>query len=137
MNLSFRGWNARTPLVIDPQDPAAVGVCDGCSFWVSHRDLRKHIVYRGGSVPVWDGLLFCTKCDDVPNPAPQFSRLALQPDPVPVLNPRPETTVNSGYAYWVDSSGNYVNLVGDGDTWGGEFVQTVSDWQMTQNGFNG
>ncbi len=132
-NLSFRGWTARTPLVIDPQDPHAVGVCDGCAFWVNHRDLRKHMAYRGGTTPVWDGLLVCSRCDDVPNPAPQFSRLALLPDPVPVLNPRPESPLpNSGFGYWVDDNGDFVNTLSDDDTWGGEFVQTISDWEMTQ-----
>lgn len=133
-NLSFRGHTARTPLRIDPQDPCAVGVCDGCSFWVNHRDLQKHMVYRGGATPVWDGMLFCAKCMDVPNPAPQFSVMRLPPDPVPVLNPRPETPVvaESGYAYWVDSNGDFVNTLDDDDTWGGEFVQTLSNWEMTQ-----
>lgn len=133
-NLSFRGWKARTPLVTDPQDPRARAVCDGCGWHVNHKDLVKHMVYRGGTTPVWDGLLVCTRCDDVPNPAPQFSRLALQPDPVPVLNPRVEASAaaDSGYAYWVDSNGDYVNTVSDDDTWGGEFVQTLSDWELTQ-----
>ena len=131
-NLSFGGWHARTPLVIDPSDPRAVAVCDGCSFWVNRKDLSEHMVYRGGATPVWDGMLFCSKCMDVPNPAPQFSRLTLAPDPVPVLNPRVETSnaANTGYAYWVDSNGDYVNTVGDDDTWGGQFVQTTSDWEM-------
>lgn len=127
VNLSFRGWNARTPLVIDERDPAAVGVCDGCSFWTLHRDLRKHMVYRGGTTPVWDGLLFCSRCDDVPNPAPQFSRLRLDPDPVPVENPRVEQQTNSGYGYWVDNNGNFVNTLSDDDTWGGQFVQTITN----------
>lgn len=125
-NLSFKGWRSRTPLVIDATDPYAVGVCDGCGFWVNHKSLLRHLVYRGGTVPVWDGLLFCSKCDDVPNPAPQFSRLTLFPDPVPVENPRVEPTINSGYGYWVDNNGNYVNLVADDDTWGGEFVVTIT-----------
>lgn len=124
-NLSFRGWNARTPLVIDPQDPRAVGVCDGCGWWLNHQGLRKHMVYRGGAVPVWDGMLFCSKCDDVPNPAPQFSRLVLAPDPVPVLNPRVEQQTNSGFGYLVTETGEYFNTLTDADTWGGEFIITI------------
>jgi hypothetical protein len=133
-NLSFRGWNARDPIVIDPHDPRGMGVCDGCSFWQNHRSLRKHMVYRGGISPVWDGMLFCAKCYDVPNPAPQFSRLTLYPDPVPLLNPRPQVPApdNGGYAYWVTEDGKFVNTLTDEDTWGGEFVQTISDWEMTQ-----
>ncbi len=127
----------RDPIVIDPNDPHGMGVCDGCGFWQNYKNLRQHMQYRGGTTPVWDGLLVCAVCDDVPNPAPQFSRLTLFPDPVPFTNPRPEVQANSGFGYWVDDTGNFVNLVADVDTWGGEFVQTVSDWQMTQNGFNG
>ena len=82
-NLSFGGWRSRDPLVIDRNDPQAVGVCDGCGWWCNHSRLFKHMVYRGGATPVWDGMLFCSKCMDVPNPAPQFSRLTLAPDPVP------------------------------------------------------
>lgn len=116
---------ARTPLIIDPTDPHAVGVCDYCSFWVLHKDLKKALEYRGGSVPVWNGMLVCTKCYDIPNPAPQFKRMALPPDPVPVQNPRVEQTVNSGYGYWVTEDGDYVNTVPDEDTWGGEYVVTI------------
>ncbi len=136
-NLSFKGWKARPAYVIDPANPQAMAVCDGCGFWQNHSQLVKHMAYRGGTTPVWDGLLVCARCDDVPNPAPQFSRLRLNPDPVPVLNPRVEQATVSSYGYWVDNSGNYINLLPSADTWGGDYVQTVSDWQMTQNGFNG
>ena len=131
-NISFQGWNARTPMTVDATDPYAAAVCDGCAFWVRHRDLKKDMQYRGGISPVWTGMLLCSKCYDVPNPAPQFSRLTLFPDPVPVLNPRPEvpTPTLSGYNYWVDSNGDYVNLVDSNDTWGGDYVQTISDWEM-------
>lgn len=92
------------------------------------------MVYRGGITTTWDGMLFCSKCDDVPNPAPQFSRLKLYPDPVPVEFPRPQVPdpQDGGYAYWVDDNGALVNTQSDGDTWGGEFVQTISNWEMTQ-----
>lgn len=139
VNLSFRGGKSRQPMVVDVNDPHGMGVCDGCGWWQNHASLVKHMAYRGGTTPVWDGLLVCAVCDDVPNPAPQFSRLRLDPDPVPLLNPRPQVPSGGGgsYAYWVDDSGDLVNTLSDDDTWGGEFVQTVSDWEMTQNGFNG
>lgn len=118
-------WNARTPLRIDPNDPHAVGVCDGCSFWVNFLDLRQQMEYRGGSTPVWNGFLVCTKCYDTPNEAPQFKRLVLPPDPVPVLNPRVEQATNSGFGYWVTELGDYVNTLDNALTWGGEYVQTI------------
>lgn len=117
----------REAIRTDFWNPEAVGVCDGCGFWQNHRSLRKHMVYRGGTVPVWDGFLVCATCDDVPNPAPQFSRLALQPDPVPVDNPRPETgaVAQSGFGYLTTENGDYINTLDDGDTWGGEFLITI------------
>ncbi len=118
-------WNARTPLVIDPNDPKAVGVCDGCGWWIQHSQLKKQLEYRGGSTPVWNGFLVCSKCYDVPNEAPQFKRLVLPPDPVPVLNPRVEQATNSGFGYWVLETGEYVNTLDDSLTWGGEYVQTI------------
>lgn len=125
-NLSFRGWKARQPYpTTDPSNPRAVGVCDGCGFWVHHDTLVKHMAYRGGTTPVWDGLLVCQRCDDVPNPAPQFSRLTLQPDPVPVLNPRVEQQTNSGFGYIVTEGGDYLNTLGDDDTWGGEYIISI------------
>lgn len=123
-------WHARTPLIIDPNDPHAVGVCDYCSFWVNHRDLKKAMEYRGGSVPVWNGFLVCTKCYDVPNQAPQFRRQVLAPDPVPVLNPRVEQQTNSGYGYLITNvSGDpvYLNTADNSLTWGGEYFQTVAN----------
>lgn len=119
----------RTPLVIDPKDPRAVGVCDGCGFWLNYKDLRKDMQYRGGSVPVWTGFLVCDKCLDVPNPAPQFKRLVLPPDPVPVENPRPEvpTPTLSGFNYLVTETGAYFNTLNSADTWGGDFFQTIPD----------
>ncbi len=83
------------------------------------------MAYRGGTSPVWDGLLVCATCDDVPNPAPQFSRLALQPDPVPLLNPRPEVQTNSGFGYMVTENGDYATTIGDEDTWGGDIGITI------------
>lgn len=125
-NLSFKGYKARQPYpVTDPSDPHAVGVCDGCGFWIEHRLLAKRMQYRGGTSPVWDGMLVCARCDDVPNPAPQFSRLALQPDPVPVENPRVEATVNSGFGYMVTETGAYASTELEATTWGGSFGITI------------
>lgn len=120
---------ARTPLIIDVNDPRAVAACDGCGFLVNHKDLKKDMQYRGGSTPVWTGFLVCTKCLDVPNQAPQFKRITLPPDPVPVENPRPDvpTPTYSGFKYWVDDSGRYITVRPGDDAWGNEYVQTVTN----------
>lgn len=120
---------ARQPMVVDPTDPRGAAVCDGCGFWVPNFTLAKDMQYRGGSSPQWTGFLVCQKCLDVPNPAPQFKPLVLPPDPVPLLNPRPEvpTPTESGYAYWVDDDGNYVTVLPGDDAWGNEYVQTTTN----------
>lgn len=77
----------RKALVQTMQDPRASAQCDGCGFVVNHDTLMKHMQYRGGVTPVWDGLLVCGACDDIP--LIQLARQVLQPDPLPVKNPRP------------------------------------------------
>lgn len=125
-NLSYRGRKNRSPMVVDVNDPRAMAQCDGCGFWLNHKDLAQRMAYRGGTVPVWDGFLVCQVCDDVPNPAPQFSRLTLQPDPVPVENPRVQNPVpNSGFGYMATENGDLAITLGDGDTWGGEYGITI------------
>lgn len=118
---------AREPMRVDFWNPEAAAVCDGCGFWVNRSSLVKRMAYRGGTVPVWDGFLVCGVCDDVPNPAPQFSRLTLSPDPVPVQNPRPEQQTNSGFGYLVTETGLYFNTMTDDETWGGEFLTTEQE----------
>lgn len=49
--------------------------------------------YRGGAAPVWTGWLVCGVCLDKPNP--YFARQVLLPDPIPVLNPRPDQSTGS------------------------------------------
>lgn len=126
-NISFRGRKARTPLVISMDDPDGYSRCDGCGFIINYRDRKKHMVYRGGTAPVWDGFFVCDVCDDVPNPAPQFSRLTLLPDPVPLDNPRPDTPTPapSGFGYLVTETGLILNTLSNGDTWGGEAIITI------------
>lgn len=87
--------------------------------------MKQHMQYRGGSTPVWDGFLVCNVCYDVPNEAPQFKRLVLPPDPVPVLNPRVEGQTNSGFGYWVTESGDYVTTLPGTDQWFNEYVATI------------
>ena len=119
---------SRQPIEIDFWNPRAIGVCDGCGMWVNHDTLVKHMQYRGGTVPQWDGMMVCGVCDDVPNPAPQFSRLTLAPDPVPVQNPRPESSeiTDTNFGYLVTQDGHYLNTLANNDsTWGGEFIITI------------
>jgi hypothetical protein len=73
---------------LDPQKPAAFAICEKCGFLYNHRDLRWDKQWRGTQL-VKTGHLVCPKCEDVPNRTLQA--MVLPADPVPVLNPRPET----------------------------------------------
>lgn len=73
----------------DTRDPRAAGQCDGCGRITYWHMLSKNMEYRGGAAPVWDGTLRCDQCIDVPQP--YFQRQVLRSDPVPVVNPRPES----------------------------------------------
>ena len=74
----------------DPQNPRALGQCDGCGFFVPRDTMVPHMIFSGGDVPVKDGFLVCPVCDDKPNIF--FKRQVLPPDPRPVANPRPGQT---------------------------------------------
>jgi len=91
----------------NPQPPAA---CDGCGQTTLHSDLRKHLQYRGGVTPVWDGMLVCGRCDDIPNV--QLARQVLQPDPLPVKNPRP---IQFGDAEFLATDEDEIIVTDDGD----------------------
>lgn len=81
----------RQKVHVDPRNPQGVAMCDGCGFWVNYPELREKQEYRGGWSPVGTGLFVCATCDDVPQP--YYRRQVLSPDPVPLLNPRPDPSV--------------------------------------------
>lgn len=85
-----KGRKRRTEPRFNARDPRGIAICDGCGFLVQHSHLREKKEYRGGSVPVGTGLMVCASCDDVPQP--YFRRQLLRPDPVPLRNPRPDST---------------------------------------------
>lgn len=74
-----------------PSSPRAKGVCDDCGRWYQHSDLQKQLEYRGTALE-WTGFLKCRECLD--RPQPQLKPILLPPDPVPIMNPRPEYLVN-------------------------------------------
>lgn len=61
--------------------------CDGCGFVWNHPDLDWNREWAGLQI-VNKRTLVCPRCNDIPNEA--IRTLILPPDPIPVLNPRPE-----------------------------------------------
>lgn len=73
---------------VDPQHPAAFAICDMCGFMYNHRDLKWEVQIAGTQTRR-TGFLVCPTCWDKPNP--NMRVVVLPADPVPILNPRPET----------------------------------------------
>ena len=73
--------------LVDPENPRAFGVCDRCGFWVNHINLQNQWDYRGNSLANLR-LLVCETCLDVPQP--QLKPKIIGPDPLPIINARPE-----------------------------------------------
>lgn len=77
---------------VDPQRPMAFGICDNCGFLYLRRDLKWQAEFRGRELRR-TGFLRCPTCIDAPNPT--LRPIVLPADPVPILQPRPETTYYS------------------------------------------
>lgn len=71
----------------NPRAPQAKAVCDGCGEWRLHAELKPLMEYSGNAL-FWTGFLVCPRCLD--KPQDQFRTPILPPDPVPIVNPRPE-----------------------------------------------
>jgi hypothetical protein len=74
--------------LVDPENPRAFGVCDRCGQWVNHVDLQWQWDWRGNGLANLR-LLVCEICLDVPQP--QLKPRVIGPDPLPIINARPET----------------------------------------------
>lgn len=81
-------WHQTGRASVNMRSPQAHGICDRCGF----RYLRSQLVWDYQ----WNGVklqnlrqLVCTRtCADTPQPA--LKTIIIPPDPLPVLNPRPE-----------------------------------------------
>lgn len=80
-------WRYAGRAQTSPQNPRAFGVCDRCGCWDNLDNLRFQFDYRGLKLQNL-GIRVCFRCYD--KPSPQLRPIILPPDPVPVMNPRPE-----------------------------------------------
>jgi hypothetical protein len=71
--------------------PQAIGVCDRCGAQYNHVDLSWQYQWVGPRIQNLR-LLVCESCND--KPAEQLRTIILPPDPVPIMNPRPEMYVS-------------------------------------------
>lgn len=73
---------------VDPRNPRAFAICDGCGGLWNHDRLSFQIRYAG-AILVQTSQLVCPKCKDRPNPNTRAIRV--DPDPNPVHDPRPQS----------------------------------------------
>lgn len=80
-------WHPTGRARVNPSRSEAQGVCDRCNFNFSLRDLKWQFQWAGLRLQNIR-LLVCDRCLDIPQI--QLRTIIIPPDPVPILNPRPE-----------------------------------------------
>jgi hypothetical protein len=77
---------------INPNSPTALGICDRCGFLYNHNQLQWQFAWRGPTLQNIK-ILVCRSCLDVSQE--QLRTIVLPPDPVPIMNARPEDYVGA------------------------------------------
>jgi len=72
---------------VSARRPQALAICDRCSFTFNRVDLKWQYQWAGVKLQNLR-LLVCDQCLD--RSQPQLKTIIIPPDPLPVLNPRPE-----------------------------------------------
>lgn len=81
----------RSHFTVDPTAPSARAVCDRCGQMWQHSQLSFQFQWVGPKLQnLW--VLVCPPCLD--KPQEQLRTIVLPPDPVPILNARPEDYVS-------------------------------------------
>jgi hypothetical protein len=102
------GWADNTGFAhVNPRAPRAFGVCDYGGEWRQLHELKKQMEWQGTKL-VWTGLLVCSHHMD--KPQQQLRAIRLPADPVPKINPRPET----GFLPSVQTQGFQIYSLWDG-----------------------
>jgi hypothetical protein len=83
MGYASKSGRAKT----DARNPRAFGICDRCSLWYNHVDLKWQFDWAGASL-VNKRILVCDTCYDTPQE--QLRAIIIPADPVPIVNPRVE-----------------------------------------------
>lgn len=81
-------WHPTGRARVSARSPEAHGICDRCGFRYLLKDLQWQYQWAGVKLQNLRLLVCTTNCLD--NPQPAIKSLIIPPDPLPVLNPRPE-----------------------------------------------
>jgi len=98
-------WRFTGRAHVDPNNPRAFAVCDRCGIWSQLNHLNWQYQYAGPRLQNLR-LLVCDICLDTPQP--QLKPRILPPDPVPVMNARPELFDIDNETFIVTNSGDYL-----------------------------
>ena len=86
-------WRPHGRARVNARRPEAAGVCDRCGFMYNVRDLQWQFQWAGARLQNLR-ILVCDTCLDIPQE--QLRARILAPDPVPILNARPEPFAPTG-----------------------------------------
>lgn len=81
-------WHMTGRGKVNARAPSALAVCDRCGFTYNLTDLQWQYQWSGVKLQNLRLLVCTTNCLDLPQP--ELKTIIIPPDPVPVLNPRPE-----------------------------------------------
>lgn len=80
-------WHRQGRARISASSPRALASCQRCGFIYNLIDLRFQMEWQGTQLQNLQYLV-CDDCYDIPQQ--QLRTILIPPDPVPVMNPRPE-----------------------------------------------
>lgn len=109
-------WHPDGRATVSQTNPRALGICDRCGLQYN-LDMLKFQYQWNGLQLINLRILVCDLCYDIPSE--QLRALILPPDPVPVMNPRPEA-----YASEVPS---YISIETDGVVSPSDVLATEDD----------
>ena len=81
-------WHQTGRASVSLRSPETHAICDRCGFRYLHSQLRWQVQWSGAKLQNLRMLVCTQTCFDCPQPA--LKTIIIPPDPVPVLNPRPE-----------------------------------------------
>lgn len=104
-------WRFHGQAEVNAESPRAFAICDRCSRLFNLYRLGWQFQFAGPNLQNLR-LLVCPDCMDVPQP--QLKPRIIPPDPMPVLNARPENYLIDDYDYRVTEDGD-IRITEDGD----------------------
>lgn len=109
---------------ISSKSPQAAAVCDRCGGVYNHVDLQWQFDWAGAGM-INKRILVCWHCNDTAQQ--QLRSIVLPPDPVPVMNPRPQDFINASTDFRTTSGQNTVNAKTGIPVPGGDLRVTQDD----------